>query len=173
MSAFLHTLAQATLAMSAVIALLLLALPALSRRCSARSVSLVFLIVFVGLLVPWRLWPARPVAALTLPVPVPVSAPVSADEYPAVQPTARRTLENAAWRMEEAPDASAAQGAAKKRGPPLQRLCSLCGRQGRRACSCGTCAATRGSAARRDAGRGRLRMNAAARRSGRRGARSA
>lgn len=125
MSAFLHTLAQATLAMSAVIALLLLALPALSRRCSARSVSLVFLIVFVGLLVPWRLWPARPVAALTLPVPVPVSAPVSADEYPAVQPTARRTLENAAWRTEETPDASAAQGAAKKARPSAATLVFL------------------------------------------------
>ena len=113
MNAFLRMLAECTLAMSAVICLVLAALPLLGKKCSARSVSLVFLIVFLGLLIPWRLSPARPAVTLTLPA----AATARPAAYPAVQPVAGRQ-ETAAQPAGQAATqtrdtaVSAAQGAA-------------------------------------------------------------
>ena len=123
MNAFLRMLAECTLAMSAVICLVLAALPLLGKKCSARSVSLVFLIVFLGLLIPWRLSPARPAVTLTLPA----AATARPAAYPAVQPVAGRQ-ETAAQPAGQAATqtrdtaVSAAQGAAEGRPLPVGKI---------------------------------------------------
>ena len=109
--------------MSAVICLVLAALPLLGKKCSARSVSLVFLIVFLGLLIPWRLSPARPAVTLTLPA----AATARPAAYPAVQPVAGRQ-ETAAQPAGQAATqtrdtaVSAAQGAAEGRPLPVGKI---------------------------------------------------
>ena len=77
MDTFIRLLLECTLAMSAVIAATLALLPALRRLCSARSISLVFLILIAGLLVPWRLFPVEPALTLTLPAAAPAAQTVS------------------------------------------------------------------------------------------------
>ncbi len=85
MDTFIRLLLECTLAMSAVIAATLALLPALRRLCSARSISLVFLILIAGLLVPWRLFPVEPALTLTLPAAAPAAQTVS---RPGISPAA-------------------------------------------------------------------------------------